>query len=175
MESDRGLRIAEALRQGGLNPPSPSAIVTDPQSKRAVDRLLLAGRVVRAVDRAKGREILFHQDAINDAQRLLAPLLDRPPGLLVTEVGEALGISRKYSMPLLAYLDAIRFTVRVADRRVRATPLNGRVGNTPALEPVRVVLAPQPGENTPHTAGTPDTPAPVRTRAISAPRRSGSP
>jgi selenocysteine-specific elongation factor len=129
IESDRGLRIAEALRQGGLNPPSPSAIVTDPQSKRAVDRLLLAGMVVRAIDRAKGREILFHQDAINDAQRLLAPLLDRPPGLLVTEVGEALGISRKYSMPLLAYLDAIRFTVRVADRRVRATSAPRRSGS----------------------------------------------
>jgi selenocysteine-specific elongation factor len=118
-ESERGLRIAETLRRGGLTPPSPTAIVTDPQSKRALDRLLRDGVVVRAVDQAKGREILFHQDAINDAQRRLAPLLERPPGLLVTEVGEALGISRKYSMPLLNHLDTIRFTRRIQDRRVR--------------------------------------------------------
>ncbi len=119
-ESDRGLQIAEILRRGGLTPPSPSAIVTDPQSKRAVDRLLRAGVVVRAVDRAKGKEILFHQDAVEDARRRLAPLLARPPGLLVKEVGEALGISRKYSMPLLDHLDTIRFTRRIQDRRVRA-------------------------------------------------------
>jgi selenocysteine-specific elongation factor len=118
-ESERGRRIAETLRRGGLTPPSPSAIVTDPQSKRAVDRLLHSGVIVRAVDRAKGKEILFHQEAIRDAQRRLQPLLERPPGLLVTEVGEALGISRKYSMPLLAHLDAIRFTVRIGDRRSR--------------------------------------------------------
>jgi selenocysteine-specific elongation factor len=107
------------LRRGGLAPPSPSAIVTDLQSKHAVDRLLREGVVVRALDRAKGREILFHRDAIEEAQRRLAPLLERAPGLLVTEVGAALGISRKYSMPLLDHLDAIRFTRRINDRRVR--------------------------------------------------------
>jgi len=36
----------------------------------------------------------------------------------VAEAGTALGISRKYSVPLLEYLDAIGFTRRVADRRV---------------------------------------------------------
>jgi selenocysteine-specific elongation factor len=113
-------QIAETLQRGGLAPPIPSAIVTDPPSKRAVDRLLREGVVVRALDRAKGREILFHQEAIEDAQRRLAPLLECAPGLLVTEVGAALGISRKYSMPLLDHLDTIRFTRRINDRRVRA-------------------------------------------------------
>jgi selenocysteine-specific elongation factor len=36
-------------------------------------------------------------------------------------VGAALGISRKYSMPLLDHLDAIRFTRRINDRRIRGT------------------------------------------------------
>jgi selenocysteine-specific elongation factor len=93
--------------------------VTGAQSKRAVDRLLRAGIVVRAVDRAKDREILFHKDAIEDAQRRLAPLLEHGPGLLVTEITAALGISRKYCMPLLDHLDTIRFTRRVNDRRMR--------------------------------------------------------
>jgi selenocysteine-specific elongation factor len=114
-------RIAETLRRAGLTPPSPGEIVTSVQSKRAVERLLREGVVVRAVDRAKGREILFHREAIEAAQRCLAPLLERVPGLLVTEVGAALGISRKYSMPLLDHLDTIRFTRRIQDRRVRHT------------------------------------------------------
>jgi selenocysteine-specific elongation factor len=119
-EAQLASQIAETLRRGGLTPPDPAAITTNPQSKRAVERLLREGVVVRALDRAKGREILFHQDAIEDAQRRLAPLLERAPGLLVTEVGAALGISRKYSMPLLDHLDTIRFTRRVKERRVRA-------------------------------------------------------
>ena len=63
--------------------------------------------------------------AIEDAQRRLAPLLERVPGLLVTEVGAALGISRKFSMPLLDHLDTIRFTRRIKDRRMRAGSLDG--------------------------------------------------
>jgi selenocysteine-specific elongation factor len=95
--------------------------VTGAQSKRAVDRLLSAGIIVRAVDRAKDREILFHKDAIEDAQRRLAPLLEHGQGMLVTEITAALGISRKYCMPLLDHLDTICFTRRVDDRRVRVT------------------------------------------------------
>jgi selenocysteine-specific elongation factor len=123
-EADLACQIAETLQRGGLTPPIPSEIVTDPLSKRAVDRLLREGVVVRALDRAKGKEILFHRDAIEDAQRRLAPLLERVPGLLVTEVGAALGISRKFSMPLLDHLDTIRFTRRIKDRRVRASLLS---------------------------------------------------
>ena len=119
-EADLALRIAETLRQGGLTPPSPGCIVSDLQSSRAVERLLREGVIVRALDRAKRKEILFHRDAIEEARRRLAPLLEREPGLLVTEVGAALGISRKYSMPLLDHLDTIRFTRRVKDRRMRA-------------------------------------------------------
>jgi selenocysteine-specific elongation factor len=114
-------RIAETLRRGGLSPPAPNVIVTDSGSHRAVERLLGEGVVVRAIDRAKGREILFHREAIDEAQRRLAPLLERGRGLLVTEVGAALGISRKYSMPLLEHLDTIQFTCRIKDRRIRGS------------------------------------------------------
>jgi selenocysteine-specific elongation factor len=117
-EIELAAQIAETLRSAGLAPPNPGAIVTDAQSKRAVDRLLREGIIMRAVDRAKGREILFHRDAIDAARRQLAPLLERAPGLLVTEIGAALGISRKYSMPLVDHLDTIGFTRRIEDRRM---------------------------------------------------------
>lgn len=112
--------IAEILRRAGLTPPDPKQIVTGLPAKHAVDQLLRAGVVVRAVDRAKGKEILFHQDAVAEAQARLKPLFDAGEGLLVTEICSALGISRKYAMPLLDHLDTIRFTQRVEDRRVLA-------------------------------------------------------
>lgn len=111
--------IAETLRLGGLAPPNPAALVTDGRTRRALDRLLREGMAVRAVDRAKGREIIFHRDAVALARERLAPLLADEAGLLVTDIAAALGISRKFAMPLLDHLDTVRFTRRVGDRRVR--------------------------------------------------------
>lgn len=121
-DEDRMHAIAEALQAGGLTPPNPSAILIDAQSRRAVDRLLKQGAVVRAVDKAKGREMLFHRDAITVAKARLAPLLEAGEGLLVTEIAATLGISRKFAMPLVDHLDGIRFTRRDGDRRWPGTP-----------------------------------------------------
>jgi selenocysteine-specific elongation factor len=118
-EAHLAATIAEKMRRGGLTPPTPAEVIKDLNCKRAIDQLLREGVLVRAVDRAKGREIFFHREAIECARRLLEPLLNRAPGMLVTDIGAALGISRKYSMPLLDHLDAIRFTRRVNDRRIR--------------------------------------------------------
>jgi selenocysteine-specific elongation factor len=112
-------QIAELLRLAGLQPPNPSAIVTGAASARAVDALLKQGTVIRAVDRAKHREMLFHRDAIAEARRTLEPLLcATAAGLLVSEISAALGITRKFTMPLVDHLDTIRFTRREGDRRV---------------------------------------------------------
>ena len=121
-EAALAARLAEALRQGGLSPPDASSIAPDPQARRVLEKLVRAGIIVRAPDRVQKREVLFHRDAVAAAQRLLAPLLAQPPGLLVKEAGAALGISRKYSVPLLEHFDAIHFTRRIEDRRVLAHP-----------------------------------------------------
>lgn len=120
-EAELAAGIAQSLRLAGLSPPDPKTIVTSLQAKRAVDRLLREGLVVRAVDRAKDKEILFHQEAVEAAMHILAPLLEQPAGLLATDIGAALGISRKYTMPLLDHLDSIRFTRRINDRRLRGS------------------------------------------------------
>lgn len=111
-------RIAETLRSAGLAPPIPSELLVDAASRRAVDRLMRDGVIVRCVDRAKGKEMLFHRQAIEDAKRRLMPLLQDGTGLLVTEIAAALAISRKFTMPLLDHLDTVRFTRRVGDRRL---------------------------------------------------------
>jgi selenocysteine-specific elongation factor len=110
--------LAEALRQAGLTPPDPAVIAPGPQARRLLDRLVREGVAVRAIDQTQRREFLFHAEAVAAAQRCLAPALVGE-GLKVAEAGAMLGISRKYSVPLLAYFDSIHFTRRVADRRVR--------------------------------------------------------
>jgi selenocysteine-specific elongation factor len=113
------VRLAEALKQAGLTPPEPWKLAPDPGRRQSLERLVRDGVAVRAQDRMQQREVIFHRDAVAEAQRRLASLLNGD-GLLVSEIGAALGISRKYSVPLLEHLDSINFTRRIADRRVLA-------------------------------------------------------
>jgi selenocysteine-specific elongation factor len=108
-------KLAETFRRGGLTPPTgaPESVTV----RRMLDRLVRDGLLVRAVDHVHKREVLFHREAIDHARRVLGPLLNGS-GLLVTEAGAALGISRKFSVPLLEFLDQIQFTRRLGDRRV---------------------------------------------------------
>ena len=119
-ESAEAAALAEKLRRGGLSPPDPETLAPGPQGRRLVNVLVRNGVAVRAPDKAQKRELLFHVEAVKSAKRRLAPLLSEAPGVLVGEAGAALGISRKYSLPLLEYLDSVGFTRRTADRRMLA-------------------------------------------------------
>jgi selenocysteine-specific elongation factor len=110
-------RLAEAFRQGGLTPPDVGAVASDLLGHRALDRLVRDGVLVKTFDKVLKREIVFHADAVESAKTRLRPLL-ASPGLLVKDAGAALGISRKFSVPLLEHLDLVRFTRRLGDRRV---------------------------------------------------------
>jgi selenocysteine-specific elongation factor len=124
--SDRDRRVIEAVerefRSGGLMPPDASAVVGNDGARfQAVRYLTRMGVLIRATDRVQKREVLFHRDALAKAQRIMTiHLADRTGGFLVADLGRLLGISRKYSIPLLEHLDAIRFTRRQNDRRVIA-------------------------------------------------------
>lgn len=111
--------LERRLRAGGLAPPDLAAEAASPDGRRALAALVREGAVVRTFDRVQKREVLFHRSAVEQARRELAARL-APPGLSVGEVGRILGVSRKYSVPLLEHLDGVRFTRRQGDRRVLA-------------------------------------------------------
>ncbi|TDH60873.1 selenocysteine-specific translation elongation factor [Dankookia rubra] len=116
----RGLTVglAALFRRAGLSPPDAAAVVAGDRTRAEALRFLLQrGVLVRATDTVQHRFILFHRDAVAEAQRRLAGALDRPEGFAVGEAGALLGISRKFSIPLLEHLDSLRFTRRAGDRR----------------------------------------------------------
>lgn len=116
-------RLAETLRAGGLAPPDPAVLAPGPGERRLLDALVRQGIAVRTTDRVQKRDILFHRDAIEAArQKIRAMLSADAEGLKVGDLGSGLGVSRKYSVPLLEHLDAIRFTRRVGDRRTLFEP-----------------------------------------------------
>ena len=110
-------RLEGRLRSAGLAPPSLADIAAQPIDRRVLEHLLGTGAVVKTLDRAKQREVAFHREAIAEARRRLLPHLD-PPGLTTGEAGALLGMTRRFSVPLLEHLDSLGFTRRDGDRRV---------------------------------------------------------
>ena len=122
-ESEAARRLEQMFRRAGLNPPDETeAVGRDVRRREALTYLVGAGTVIRAVDRVQRRAVLFHKEAVASARSRLVeafPNAGAPEtGFLAREAGATLGISRKFSIPLLEHLDATGFTRRAGDRRV---------------------------------------------------------
>ena len=75
--------------------------------------LLLRDRVlVKLTD-----DLVFHQTAIQGLRQILAEYKSKSPKIDVPTFKDLTGISRKYAIPLLEYLDGAKVTRRVGDRR----------------------------------------------------------
>ena len=105
-------------RDGGLSPPDVAAVTgKDPMRAQAVRHLIRTGALVRTTDLVQQREVVFHADALAEAHRRLNESFSGR-GFLVKEAGALLGISRKFSVPLLEHMDRLKLTRRTGDRRV---------------------------------------------------------
>ncbi len=117
-EKSAAQAVASAFQAGGLTPPDIAQVVRgDRQREQSLRYLVRAGVLVRTVDRVQQREVIFHAAAIEQAKRMLRQTFSAADGFLVREAGAALGMSRKYAIPLLEHLDAVRFTRRAGDKR----------------------------------------------------------
>jgi selenocysteine-specific elongation factor len=85
---------------------------------RAEDQALLqvlldARRLLRVKE-----GLYFHPEPLHEAEGRVAAFLRERKEITPQDMKDLLGISRKYAIPLLEYLDAQRLTVRVGDKRV---------------------------------------------------------
>jgi len=104
------------LREAGLAPPDAATLQTLINAPAAiVDRV--SGLLVRQKTLVKLDALLFHADALAQLKADVRAL--KPNARVdVPAFKERYGISRKYAIPLLEYLDRERITRRVGDARV---------------------------------------------------------
>jgi len=115
-EEDATAKIEKAFRSGGLATPAVHEVLAksgvDPTRARTLLQLMLRDkRLVRVSD-----ELVFHTSAIESLRTLLA--LKKGVQFAVPDFKDWTGISRKYAIPLLEYLDRERITRREGDSRV---------------------------------------------------------
>jgi selenocysteine-specific elongation factor len=109
-------RIEAAFKQGGLTVPATEEVLAscgvDPARARTLLQLLLKQRRLIRV----GDDLVFHPSALDSLKQMLAGR--RGERFSVPVFKDWTGISRKYAIPLLEYLDRERVTRREGDSRV---------------------------------------------------------
>ena len=112
--------IEDAYRAAGLKPPDAEAVGgahgIDPATRDRIVKLLLRQRVLVRLD-----TLLFHEEALGRLRAEMAALKaagQESPRIDVATFKERYGITRKYAIPLLEYLDRERITRRAGEGRV---------------------------------------------------------
>ncbi len=103
-------RYTAALEAAPFTPPDPEAVGVD---RSEVRELVKRGLIVEQDG------VFFAAAAVQDAQSVLAKMLaSQPDGVTVAEVRERLATTRKYALPLLAWMDGHGVTRRRGDVRI---------------------------------------------------------
>ena len=120
-DEDRArLAIERVFREAGLKPPDAAAATSlaavPPAVADRVLKLLQRQKVLVKID-----TLLFHDEALRLLKQEVAALKQSAGGNARIDVGtfkERFGVTRKFAIPLLEYLDRERVTRRVGDARV---------------------------------------------------------
>jgi selenocysteine-specific elongation factor len=110
-------QIAEAFRKAGWTGPAPAELAAHLQEplgrvEKMIRLLQERGLLVRLDER-----LSIHRDAVAAAQQIALRLFAQKSSFSTMEFRDALGVSRKFAVPLLDHLDRIRFTVRSGNSR----------------------------------------------------------
>src|SRR5215471_14168808 len=117
-EAKAKAQIEKAFAQAGLKVPLMkevlAALPVDKTRAQKLVTLLLRDRVlVKLAD-----DLVFHHSALEGLRQLMAAQKAKSSKIDVGTFKDLLGVTRKYAIPLLEYLDQQRVTRRVGDERI---------------------------------------------------------
>lgn len=116
--------VEQAFCAFGLVAPKLDEVVgKDAERRAALERLLRVGRVVKLRHAQGGEPRLVHRQAIGEAEARLRAALPGP--FTAAAARDALGLTRRDTLPLLEHWDAAGVTRRRAELRTFAKPPHG--------------------------------------------------
>ncbi len=128
-DADRALcdQIEAAFKKGGLEPPPLTEVVGPDKNRgrayrRLIDTGLLAATYAANKPRTSANTLIFHRDALEAARAKLTAHFAAQGKFDTAQAKTALGISRKFLIPLLELLDAQGFTRRSGEARIFINP-----------------------------------------------------
>jgi selenocysteine-specific elongation factor len=116
-EAESKNKIEDAFASAGLKVPALHDVIAglrvDKMRAQKIVTLLLRDRVLIKVS----DELVFHRRALEELRRQIADFKTKSDRIDVAKFKELTGVTRKYAIPLLEYLDRERVTKRVGDAR----------------------------------------------------------
>jgi selenocysteine-specific elongation factor len=117
-ESESQKIIEQAFASAGLKVPALKDVLAglkvDKSRAQKIVTLLLRDKVLVKIS----EDLVFHRDALVDLRKRLSSEKAASPKIDVARFKDLAGVSRKYAIPLLEYLDREHVTRRVGDERV---------------------------------------------------------
>jgi selenocysteine-specific elongation factor len=116
-EAESKKKIEEAFASAALKVPALQEVLAglkiDKLRAQKIVTLLLRDKVLTKIS----DELVFHRTALDDLRKRVAEHKAKSATIDVATFKELIGVSRKYAIPLLEYLDRERVTKRVGDSR----------------------------------------------------------
>jgi selenocysteine-specific elongation factor len=111
-------QIATAFEKAGLAVPSAGEVLANLRLDRARAEKLLKILLKENVLHKVTEDLIFHQSALRKLREILARRKTQNNRLSVPDFKDLTGLSRKYAIPLLEYLDREGVTRREGDERI---------------------------------------------------------
>ena len=116
-EAESKKTIETAFSSAGLAVPAMNQVLAglkiDKARAQKIVTLLLRDKILIKIS----DDLVFHRDALDQLRRQIGEYKARSPKIDVAKFKELTGVSRKYAIPLLEYLDRERVTRRMGDYR----------------------------------------------------------
>jgi selenocysteine-specific elongation factor len=117
-EAESKRHIEQAFAAAGLRVPALKEVLAGLKVDRAraqqIVTLLLRDRVLIKVS----EDLVFHRDALDQLRRMVVEYKKTSTKIDVGRFKDLTGVTRKYAIPLLEYLDRERVTRRMGDERI---------------------------------------------------------
>ena len=117
-EAESKKTIEAAFASAGLKVPALRDVLAglrvDKARAQKIVTLLLRDKVLMKIS----EDLVFHRDALQDLRKRMAAEKTKSPKIDIARFKDLTGVSRKYAIPLLEYLDREHVTRRVGDERV---------------------------------------------------------
>jgi selenocysteine-specific elongation factor len=109
--------IEAAFASAGLKVPFLKDVLAglkvDKTRAQKIVTLMLRDKVLLKIS----EDLVFHRDSLDSLKKQVSALKKSKPKIDVAQFKDLTGVSRKYAIPLLEYLDRERVTRRVGDAR----------------------------------------------------------
>jgi selenocysteine-specific elongation factor len=118
----RQAQIREAMEQAfssaGINAPAPAELLASFEKDRKMAEEVLGSLVDAGILVKISEEVILHREAFEQVRAGVQKYIAEMRSMTVATFRDLFQTSRKYAIPILEYLDKIKFTVRKGDERV---------------------------------------------------------